>query len=136
WPRYWRSGGRHLTRWPRDWRSDVLRSAHGVLALAPLAAPPRVDGPMLGGGHEPRARVVRDARLGPPLECHDQRVLREILGQTDVAHDPREPGDEPGRFDSPDGLDTAMRLRRHCRAPRRVLPAAFRISGVKSDSSC
>ena len=51
---------------------------------------------MLRRGHEPGARVVRDARLRPLLERGDERVLREILGQADVAHDAREAGDEPG----------------------------------------
>ena len=54
-----------------------------------------VDRAMLRGGHEPGARIVRDARLRPLLERGDERVLRELLGEADVAHDPREPGDEP-----------------------------------------
>src|SRR2546427_3525880 len=49
---------------------------------------------MLRGGHEPSARIVRDARLRPALERDDERVLRQVLGQTDVAGDPGEPGDE------------------------------------------
>src|SRR2546421_10391877 len=79
-----------------------------VLALEQLAAAQGVDGSVLRGGHEPGARVVRDARLGPPLERGDERVLREILGQPDVAGDPREPGDELGGLDPPDGVDGAV----------------------------
>ena len=60
---------------------------------------------MLGGGHEPGARVVRDARLGPLLEGGDERLLREVLGQRDVAHQPRDAGDQPRGLDPPDGLD-------------------------------
>ena len=67
-----------------------------------------IDGAMLRGGHEPGARVVRDARLRPLLERGDEGVLREFLGKTDVAHDPRETGDEPGRLDPPDCVDRAM----------------------------
>jgi hypothetical protein len=67
-----------------------------VLALEPLVAAEEIDRTMLRGGHEPGARVVRDARLRPPLERHDERLLGELLGQPDVAHHPREPGDEPG----------------------------------------
>ena len=52
--------------------------------------------------------IVRDARLGPLFERGDQSVLREILGEADVAHDPREAGDEPGRLDPPDRVDGAM----------------------------
>src|SRR6266851_3231342 len=36
-----------------------------VLVLQPLAPPQQVDGLVLGGRHEPGARVVRYARLGP-----------------------------------------------------------------------
>ena len=81
-----------------------------VLALEPLAAAQPVDGPMLRGGHEPGPRVVRDPRLRPPLEGDDESVLGELLRETDVAHDPREPGDEPGRLDPPDRVDRAMGL--------------------------
>ena len=44
----------------------------------------------------------------PLLERGDQRVLRELLGEADVAHDAREPGDEPRRLDPPDRVDRAM----------------------------
>src|SRR5438067_441147 len=50
-----------------------------VLALEHLAATQPVDRAMLRGGHEPGARVVRDARLRPLLECGDECVLREPL---------------------------------------------------------
>ena len=66
-----------------------------ALRSSSLFAAEQVDRAMLGGGHEPGARVVRDARLRPLLERGDERILREILGETDVAHDPREAGDEP-----------------------------------------
>jgi hypothetical protein len=39
---------------------------------------------MLRGGHEPGTRLVRNARLGPPLERGNERVLREIELGTDV----------------------------------------------------
>jgi hypothetical protein len=73
----------------------------------PHSAQP-VDRPVLCRGHEPGARVVRDARLRPPFERRDESVLREVLGKTDVAHHPGEAGDEPGRLDSPDRVDRAM----------------------------
>ena len=79
-----------------------------VLALEQLVPAQQVDRAMLRGGHEPGARVVRDARLRPLLERGDERVLRQLLGQPDVAHDPREAGDEPGRLDPPDRVDRAM----------------------------
>src|SRR2546426_3049175 len=63
---------------------------------------------MLGGGHEPRAWVVRDARLRPLLECGDESILCEVLGETDVTHDPRKTCDELGRLDPPNRFDGAM----------------------------
>jgi len=49
------------------------------------------------------------------FERGDQRVLCEVLGKTDIAHDPRQPGDEPRRLDPPDRVDRAMRVgSRHC----------------------
>ena len=79
-----------------------------VLALEQLVATKVIDGAMLRGGHEPRARIVRNARLRPPLQRDDQRVLRELFGHTHVADDPRQPGDQPGRLDPPDSIDSAM----------------------------
>jgi hypothetical protein len=79
-----------------------------VLAVEQLPPAQQVDRTVLRGGHEPGSRVVRDARLRPPLEGDDEGVLREVLGQADAAHDPREAGDEPRRLDSPDGGDRAM----------------------------
>jgi hypothetical protein len=99
-----------------------------VLALQQLAAAQPVDGAVLGGGHQPRARIVRHAGLGPAFERGDQRVLGEFLGQADVAHHARQPGDEPGRFDAPDRFDGAMDVgRRHGersdhRTPRDAIP--------------
>ena len=63
-----------------------------VLALEPLVAAQQIDGAILRGGHEPGAGVARDARLRPLLERGDQSIVRQILGQTDVAHDPRQTG--------------------------------------------
>ena len=63
-----------------------------VLALEQLAPAEVVDGPVLGRGHQPGARVVRDARLRPLLERGDQRVLGQLLGQR-----PRRARCAPGR---------------------------------------
>ena len=79
-----------------------------VLALEQLVPAEMVDRAMLRRGHEPGARVARDALLRPLFERRDQRVLCEVLGDTDVAHDPRQPGDEPRRFDPPDRVDGEM----------------------------
>src|SRR5437879_10543474 len=68
-----------------------------VLALEPFVSAERVEGTVLRGGHEPSARVVRDARFRPLLERGDESVLRELLGKTDIAYDSRETGDDSGR---------------------------------------
>ncbi len=67
-----------------------------MLALEPRPSAEVINSTMLGGGHEPGARVVRDARLRPLLERSNQSILREILGNADIAHDSREGSDEPG----------------------------------------
>src|SRR5258708_23074701 len=79
-----------------------------VLPLQHLPASKEVDGAMLRRGHEPGTRVVRDARLRPLFERRDQSVLREILGDPDVADDPGQTGDESRRFNPPDCVDRAM----------------------------
>ncbi len=48
------------------------------------------------------------ARRRPLLECRDQRVLREILGQPDVVHDTGESGNQLRRLDAPDRVDGAV----------------------------
>ena len=63
---------------------------------------------MFRGAHQPGARVVRNARLRPLLERRDEGVLRELFGDTDVAHDPREARDQPRRLDPPDRFDCAI----------------------------
>ncbi len=63
---------------------------------------------MLGGGHQPGAGIVWDPRLRPLLERGDKSILREILGDADIAHDARQPGNKPRRLDSPDCVNRAM----------------------------
>src|SRR2546430_15720597 len=83
---------------------------------------------MLRGGHEPGARIVRDARLGPALERADERILRQVLGKADVAGDPGEPGDQPGGRDAPHRLDCAMSVGlRHRVRPFSALRALTRL---------
>ena len=80
---------------PSPARSRARGRAPRACARAACRRRSMVDRAVLRGGHEPGARVVRDARLRPLLERGDERVLRELLGEADVAHDPREAGDEP-----------------------------------------
>ena len=87
-----------------------LTSDFLVLAVEHLPAPKQVDGAMFGRRHEPGAGVVGNTRLGPLLERDDERVLREILGDTHVAYDPGKTGNQPRGFDAPDCVDGAMRV--------------------------
>ena len=64
-----------------------------VLALEPRVSAEVIDGTMFSRGHQPGPRVVRDARNWPLLEGSDESILREILGDTDIAHNAREAGD-------------------------------------------
>src|SRR6266853_471311 len=80
-----------------------------VLALEELVPAEVIQRAVLRGGHEPGARAVRDARLRPSLEGGDEGVLREFLGETDVAHHPREAGDDLRGLDPPDRVDRAVR---------------------------
>ena len=70
-----------------------------VLALHQLGAAQPVDGAVLGRGHQPGAGLVGDAGLRPLLERGDERVLRQLLGQPDVAHHARQAGDQPRLLD-------------------------------------
>ena len=91
-----------------------------MLSLRGLAASQDIERAIFRRGHEPCPRIVRDARLRPPLERRDERVLCELFGQTDVAHHAREAGDEPG-LDAPHGVDRAMGVPGH-HAPDHSIP--------------
>src|SRR5581483_1330415 len=63
------------------------------------------------------------ARGGPGFERGEKRVLRQLLGQADVAREAREAGDDPGRLDAPDRVDGAMGVG-CCHDRRRYNPQA------------
>lgn len=99
----------------------VFAIEHGIPAQ-------QIDGAMFRRSHKPGSGLVGNARLRPLLERGHQSVLREILGNADVPHDPREARDEPRRLDSPDCVDGAMGIgRRHSfRLQHRRPPGASR----------
>ncbi len=85
-----------------------------VLAVQHLATAHHVDGAATGDRHQPCARIVGHARVGPPFQRRHQCILGQLFGDADIAHDPRQPGDQPGLLDPPDGADRAMDVsRRH-----------------------
>ena len=57
----------------------------------------------------------------PLLQRGDERVLRELLGEPDVAHHPRQAGDQARGLDPPDRLDGALRWRLAAQALSRRL---------------
>src|SRR5258706_5940084 len=64
-----------------------------------------IERAMFGGGHEPRAGIVRYTRFGPFFERGDERVLRQFFGEANVAYDAREPGNQARGLDAPDGVN-------------------------------
>ena len=91
-----------------DLLNDAFATEFLVLAVEPLVAAEVVDGAMFGGGHQPGARIVRNARLRPLFERGHQSILREVFGHADIAHNSGQPGDEPRRLDPPDRVDGTM----------------------------
>ena len=81
-----------------------------VLPLEKLVAPHHVDRAALRGSHQPCPGIVRHARLRPLVERREQRVLGKVFRESDVAHDSREPGDEPSGLYSPDRVDCAVSI--------------------------
>jgi hypothetical protein len=78
------------------------------LAACHLVAAEIIEAAALGGGHEPRARIVGNARHRPLVESHQQGILRQLFGETNIADEPREPRDKTRGFDAIDGLDGAV----------------------------
>lgn len=77
-----------------------------------------VDGAMFGGGHEPGPRVVGHARPRPPLEGHHERILGQLLGETDIPDDSGQARDQSRPLDPEDGIDRSVGVgnRHGCRS--------------------
>ena len=84
-----------------------------VLALDQLGAAMLVERAVLRRRHQPGGGIVRNALFGPALERGDQRVLRELFGDADVARDARDAGDDLRLLDPPDRLDRLVRVGSH-----------------------
>jgi hypothetical protein len=79
-----------------------------VAALDHSATAQLVDRATFGRRHQPRAGIVGHAGVRPALKRRHQRVLREILGEADVAHDACETGDQTRRFQPPNRFDSVL----------------------------
>ena len=94
----------------------VLRRLHVVadlfvLAIEHLAAAEVIDGPVLGGGHQPGARVARDARRRATAASAATSASCARSSARPMSRTTRvDAGDELRRLDPPDRVDRAMRL--------------------------
>src|SRR5437762_2275916 len=96
---------------------------------------------MLCRRHQPGARLLGNARLRPLFQCRNQSILREFLGQSDIAHHPRQPGDDLRGLNPPDCFDCAMGIGRCHQYPShhlQFLCASLELSvcGVPRNESC
>src|SRR5207245_8042830 len=91
---------------------NALATELFVLAFEPLASAEMINRAMLGGCHEPGARLVGD------------------LGQAYIAHDPRQPGDEPRRLNPPDRVNRSMCVGSdHCYRSQHFLTSQRKLGG-------
>jgi hypothetical protein len=67
----------------------------------PVVAAQPVDRPVLRRGHQPTGRVLRHAASRPLLQGGDQGVLRQLLGEPDIAHQAGQRGDDAARLQPP-----------------------------------
>ncbi len=81
-----------------------------------------VDCPVFCGGRQPGAGVPRHALGGPLLERGDQRVVRQVFGDADVADHARQAGDDLRGFDTPDRFNGSMDVGCGHRHPSNHLP--------------
>jgi hypothetical protein len=87
---------------------------------------------MLGSGHQPRAWIVGNTRLGPLLEGGDQSILREVFGEADIAHDAGQSGDEADRLHAPDGIDRGMGVGRgHLSCDDNIFAGSKQEAGIR-----
>ena len=81
-----------------------------VLALAHLVAPEGIDRATFGDGHQPGARIGRNAGGRPLGQRDDQRVLRQLLGTIDIPDDAGQARNEPGPFNAKGRFDRLVRF--------------------------
>jgi hypothetical protein len=79
------------------------------LALEAGVPPHAIDVATARDGGQPGTRVAGHPRRRPLHQRGDEGVLREVLGQADVADRAGESSDEPCRLDPPDRLDGPLR---------------------------
>ena len=84
----------------------------GIPGIARRPPPEGVDGPAPADGEQPSGRLGRHSIDGPGDERLGQRLLRDVLGQREIAGVPGEGADDAGGLHPPHRLDGAPRLGR------------------------
>ena len=79
-----------------------------MLAIEKGSPPEQVNGPVLGGGHQPGAWVLRNSGFRPLLQRDHESFLRQVFCDTHIAHHAGQAGDQLRRLDSPDRINGAM----------------------------
>jgi hypothetical protein len=79
-----------------------------VFALEKFAAAKMIERAMLGGGHQPCARIVRYGGARPLFERGEQSVLRKFFGQANIANDTRKRSNNSCGLDAPHSVNGAM----------------------------
>ena len=89
----------------QDLVRDIL-----MFAIHHVVTPEAIDRAALGDCHEPRGGVLRNAAVGPLLQRRNEGILREFFREPDIAHEPRQAGDESRRLDAPDRVERALNV--------------------------
>ena len=86
-----------------------ILAQHLVLLLDQGTTTEQIDRAILCSRHEPCARIVWNARRGPPFERDHQCVLRKIFGGANIADHTRQAGNQSRRLDAPHRVDRTVR---------------------------
>ena len=76
-----------------------------MLAIDHGGAPEAIERPVPRDLGQPGGRVARNAILGPALQCQQEGILGDLLGQTDVTQIAGKPGGELRLLDAPNRFD-------------------------------
>ena len=82
-----------------------LAGQRGVPIVEAVLAAPLVDGLALGDRRQPGAGVARHARLRPLRQRVDERLLRQVFGEADIADRPGQRRDDLGGLHPPHRVD-------------------------------
>lgn len=96
----------HLRRLGRVFQLLGQQPQRGIEARPPAQG---IDGLEATGGHQPGARVVRNAIAWPLLQRGGEGVLQRFLGTIEITQQADQRGQDPTRFAAVDRLDLRRR---------------------------